>query len=156
MSLLISLDAPYGRCWRASHGDGWPMQTPKCFLLQSSFSTKPGSKSLADDLPLTSWHKPPCSESPQPRIFCRHCRLQIPAGRSPHPLALSCWCSSPAVTRGKHHEFSNFSIFQFCRPAWRLGTAHEKAQKIWLWASDFVWSWCICCLNKLCRRERSF
>ena len=155
-SLLVSPDAPYCRRWRASDDVGWPIQAPKYFLLQGSLSTKPDSKGLADGLPLTPEHKPNCPESPQPHTLCRRRRLQIPAKTSPHPLAPSWWCPALAVTREKHYEFFTFSVAWFCRPTCRLGVAHKETQKIWLRASDFAWSWCICYLTKLCRRERSF
>ena len=149
-------DAPCDRCWRASEGVWWPMKAPKCFLLRGSFSTKPGSKGLGDGLPITPWHKPNCFELPQPRNP-RHCRrLQILTRTSPHPFDFSWCCFSQAMTLEKHHKFSTFLVAQFCRLACRLGAAYEKAQKIWLWASDFVWSWCICGLTKLGRRECSF
>ncbi len=153
---MVSPDALYFRCWRASEGVGWPMYAFKCFLLWGSLSTKPGIKGLADRFSLTPWHKLNLPKLPHPYTPCRRRWFQILAGRSTHSLAPFWWWSALAVTCGKHHEFSTFSVVQFCRPACWLGEAHEKAQKIWLRTSDFVWSWFICCLTKLCRQERSF
>ena len=111
-----------------------------------------GSRGLVDGLPTLS-NKLRCPKLPLPcTSHYYHRRLILVLSW----LASSLWYPAPAVIHEKHCVSSTTLVVRVCRLACLLDVTLKTTRKTWLTASDFVWSWYICCPTKICHMVRSF
>ena len=116
-----------------------PIQAPRYFSPQGSFSTKQDIKVLVVSL-LTFWHRPYCLKCHQPCILCC-CQPQTQNLAANHSFAPSLWYLVLVKILERRHKSSISWVIWACKLVCLLGITLEKDWETWFPACGFAWSW---------------
>ena len=150
-------DNPCRTSWWAFRGARLLKLAPRYFLPLDILSMRADSRNLVDDLILTLLHRSRYPKLPSLhtlRFYYHLCQTLFVWLQ--HPPTPSWWCPTPTVICRKHHEFFTFWEALIYKLVSQQDIRLRMVQRTLLPTFDFVWSWYICYLTKLCHWGHSF